>query len=77
MLKPFFIWQNEELKKIDPKDVIWFSTEGNYTRIYLADKTFYLVRSSLSGTLKKLPHVHQDPPFIHLIKPFIHLINKT
>ena len=55
MLKPFFVWQNKELKKINPEDVICLSTEGNYTRIYLADKTFYMVRSSLWGTLKKLP----------------------
>ena len=55
MLKPFFIWQNKELKKINPEEVICLSTEGNYTRIYLADKTFYLVRSSLSRTMKKLP----------------------
>ena len=31
------------------------SIEGNYTRIYLADKSRYMVRSSLSGALKKLP----------------------
>ena len=55
MLKPFFVWQNKELKKINPQEVICLSTEGNYTRIYLADKTFYMVRSSLSRTLKKLP----------------------
>lgn len=55
MQKPFFVWQNKELKKINPEDVICLSTVGNYTRIYLADKTFYMVRSSLSGALKKLP----------------------
>src|SRR5215813_8995880 len=55
MAKPLFVWQNKELKKIDPEEVICLSTEGNYTRIYLADKTFYMVRSSLSGALKKLP----------------------
>ena len=55
MLKPFFVWHNKELKKINPKEVICLSTEGNYTRIYLVDKTFYIVRSSLSRTLKKLP----------------------
>ena len=55
MLKPFFVWQNKELKKINPEEVICLSTEGNYTRIYLTDKTFYMVRSSLSGALKKLP----------------------
>ena len=55
MLKPFFVRQNKLLKKINPEDVICLSTEGNYTRIYLADKTCYMVRSSLSGALKKLP----------------------
>ena len=35
--------------------MICLSTEGNYTRIYLANKTFYLVRSSLSAALEKLP----------------------
>jgi DNA-binding LytR/AlgR family response regulator len=55
MLKPFFVWQNKELKRVNPEDVICLSTEGNYTRIYLADKTFYMVRSSLWGALKKLP----------------------
>jgi DNA-binding LytR/AlgR family response regulator len=55
MLKPFFVWQDKELKKINPEDLICLSTEGNYTRIYLANKTFYLVRSSLSATVKKLP----------------------
>jgi DNA-binding LytR/AlgR family response regulator len=55
MLKPFFVWEDKMLKKINPDDVLCLSTEGNYTRIYLADKTFYMVRSSLSGALKKLP----------------------
>jgi DNA-binding LytR/AlgR family response regulator len=55
MLKPFFVWQNKVLKSISPEDVMCLLTEGNYTKIILSDKTFYLVRSSLSGTLKKLP----------------------
>ena len=55
MLKPFFIRQNKLLKKIQPEDVIGLSTEGNYTRIFLANKTFYMVRSTLSNALKKLP----------------------
>src|SRR5215831_18150804 len=54
MLKPFFIWQNKELKKVNSEEVICLSTERNYTRIYLSNNTFYLVRSSLSATLKKL-----------------------
>src|SRR5262249_51842839 len=55
MLKPLFVWQNKELKKINPEDVICLVTERNYTRIRLTNNIFYLVRSSLSGALKKLP----------------------
>ena len=55
MLKPFFVWQNKVLKRIDPGKVMILSTEGNYTRIFLSDHTYYLVRSSLSGALKRLP----------------------
>ena len=55
MLKPFFVWQNKVLKRIDPEKVMCLYTEGNYTRIYLSDNTYCLVRSSLSGALKKLP----------------------
>jgi len=48
-------------------------TERNYTRIYLSDKTYYLVRSSLSRALKKLPpemfiKIHQSlVAFIYFI----------
>lgn len=55
MLKPIFIWQDKVLKKINPEEVVCLFTEENYTRIFLANKTFYLVRSSLSKALKKLP----------------------
>jgi len=55
MLKPLFVWQNKELKKVNPEDVIWLVTERNYTRICLTNNIFYLVRSSLSATLQKLP----------------------
>jgi DNA-binding LytR/AlgR family response regulator len=55
MQKPFFVWQNKVLRKINPEDVICLSTEGNYTRIYVAGKTHYMVRSTLSAALKKLP----------------------
>ena len=55
MLKPFFVRENKVLKKINPGDVICLSTEGNYTRIFLVDKTYYMLRSTLSGALKKLP----------------------
>ena len=55
MLKPIFIWQNKVLKRINPDDVVLLSIDGNYTRIYLKNKKYYLVRSTLSGALKKLP----------------------
>ena len=55
MLNSFFVWHNKVLRKINPEDVICLATEKNYTRIYLADKTFFLVRSTLSGALSKLP----------------------
>lgn len=56
MLKPFFVWQNKALKSIRPEEVVYLSTQGNYTEIYLSNaKKPYLVRSTLSGALKKLP----------------------
>jgi DNA-binding LytR/AlgR family response regulator len=55
MLNPFFVWQNKVLKRIDPAQVMCLYTEGNYTRIFLSDETYYMVRSSLSRALKKLP----------------------
>ncbi|HEX2533085.1 MAG TPA: LytTR family DNA-binding domain-containing protein [Chitinophagaceae bacterium] len=55
MLQPFFIRHNRVLKRIHPGDVVCLVTEGNYTRIFLADKSFYLVRSTLSDALRKLP----------------------
>lgn len=55
MLKLFFVWQNKVLKRIDPGQVVYLLTKGNYTRIFLSDKSYYMVRSSLAGALKKLP----------------------
>jgi DNA-binding LytR/AlgR family response regulator len=55
MLAPFFVWQNRKLKRIDPMMVLWMYTEGNYTKIFLSDHTYYMVRSSMTSTLKKLP----------------------
>ena len=54
MLRPFFVWKDRKLHSIDPGKVLFLNTEGNYTRIYLAN-SFYMVRSSLSNALKKLP----------------------
>lgn len=55
MQEPFFVWQNKVLKNIGPEYVMCLVTEGNYTRIVLSDKSHYMVRSSLSAALKKLP----------------------
>ncbi len=55
MLTPFFVWQDKALKRIHPEDVMCLNTEGNYTRIVLSDKSYYLVRSTLSAALEKLP----------------------
>lgn len=55
MQKPFFVWQNKVLKSIEPEEVLCLYTEGNYTRIFLTNKRDYLVRTTLSGALKKLP----------------------
>jgi DNA-binding LytR/AlgR family response regulator len=55
MHTPFFVWQNKKLKKVDPEEVMCLATEGNYTRIVLSDKSYFMVRSSLSTALKKLP----------------------
>ncbi len=56
MIKPFFVWQNKVLKSVNPENVVCLLTEGNYTKVFLSDKSFYLVRSTLSRTLAKLPN---------------------
>ena len=55
MLKPFFIRQDKVLKRIDPQQVIALSTEKNYTKVVLSDKSTFLIRSSLASAIKKLP----------------------
>lgn len=55
MLTPFFVWQDKALTRIHPEEVMYLKTEGNYTRIFLLDKGYCLVRSTLSGVLKRLP----------------------
>lgn len=43
------------LKKIQPEDVIAISSEKNYIKIFVTNKQYYLVRSTLTAALKKLP----------------------
>src|SRR5687767_7056966 len=67
MLKPFFVWENKELVRVQPEQVVFLETQRNYTKIYLADKKYYLVRSSLSTALKKLP----SDQFIKIHRSFV------
>jgi DNA-binding LytR/AlgR family response regulator len=55
MLQPFFIWQNKSLIKIKPEDVVSLKADGNYLKIFLSNKTFYTIRSTLTETLRLLP----------------------
>lgn len=55
MLKPFFVRQKKVLRRINPADVIGLESVGNYTKIFLRDKTHCMVRATLTGALKKLP----------------------
>ncbi len=55
MLKPFFVYHNKVLRSISPEDVVCLVAEKKYTKIWLANNTFCLVRSSLTAVLKKLP----------------------
>ena len=55
MAKPIFVWQNRVLVAIKTDNIIALATEKNYTKIFLANKKYYMVRTTLSGLLKKLP----------------------
>jgi DNA-binding LytR/AlgR family response regulator len=55
MQVPFFVRYNRVLKRIDPSEVICLFTEGNYTKIFLTNDRTYMVRSTLSDALEKLP----------------------
>ena len=55
MHKPLFVGHDKLLKKINPNNIICLYTRGNYTKVFLTDKTFYMVWSTMSNILKKLP----------------------
>jgi len=55
MLKPFFVWSNKVLKRVNPADVVCLKIVRNYTLIFLSDESYFMVRSTLSGALRKLP----------------------
>ena len=55
MRPPFFIWQDKVLKKIQPEDVIAITSDKNYIKIFVVNERYYLVRSTLTAALEKLP----------------------
>jgi DNA-binding LytR/AlgR family response regulator len=55
MAKPLFILHKRSLKQIDPEAIVCLVTENNYTHINMADKSCYMVRSSLMNTMKLMP----------------------
>jgi DNA-binding LytR/AlgR family response regulator len=55
MLKPFFVWKDKKLIRLDPGHVMFLKTVGNYTSIVLSNETYFMVHASLSSVLKKLP----------------------
>ena len=54
-MKPFFVWKDKVLKRVDTEKVVCLVTDKNYTKIFLEDETHYEVRSTLTGALEKLP----------------------
>jgi two-component system LytT family response regulator len=55
MALPVFIRKDKKLLKIDPTQIVFLVADKNYTRIFMYDRTEYLVRSSLLNAYKKLP----------------------
>lgn len=55
MQKPVFFWQDKRLKKVNPLDLMFITTVGNYTKLFLRDLSHVMVRSTLSGILSKMP----------------------
>src|SRR5262245_23983979 len=54
MFKPFFVRVDKILKKVRIEEVVALETEGNYTKVFLSNKRYYLVRATLNGALEKL-----------------------
>lgn len=56
MHKPVFFWEDKRLKKVNPLDLMFIYTIGNYTRLFLHDLSHIMVRSTLSAVLSEMPH---------------------
>lgn len=50
----FFVKQNNLLRKVPIKDVLWIRTEGNYSIIHTITKK-YILKLSLKKVLEQLP----------------------
>jgi DNA-binding LytR/AlgR family response regulator len=56
MRPPVFIRDEKVLKKVATEHIVCLVTEKNYTRIYLSDASFCIVRSSMASIMKILPN---------------------
>jgi DNA-binding LytR/AlgR family response regulator len=55
MLQLFFVWKDKKLIPLNPENVMFLKTTGNYTEIVLSNYKCFMVRATLSNALKKLP----------------------
>ena len=55
MTKPIFVWQDKTLKRLLPEQIAFLATEKNYTRIFMIDESFFMVRATLANATKVLP----------------------
>ncbi len=53
--QPIFIKHKGALIAVRPEEIIGLRTDRNYTRIFLPDEKYYLVRATLTATLAKMP----------------------
>ncbi len=52
---PFFIWQDKVLVSVDPENIMFLETTGNYTKLVYHTKMCHMIRLSLTAALRKLP----------------------
>lgn len=55
MMKPFFIKYDRKVIRVIPEEVTGFDTERNYTRVYLTNGSYHMVRSTMINMLRKVP----------------------
>jgi len=67
----FFVKQNNLLRKVPIKDVLWIRTEGNYSIIHTTSKK-YILKLSLKKVLEQLPKDY----FIQIQRAYIVALSK-